>query len=96
MDYPLAFAVVGIGGLARQFESAYISAIVAVVLGGIARFGVHWASGVVFFGHYAPEGEPVWLYSLIYNAAYLIPEMLLCAVLLPTVLNRMKAASEPD
>jgi thiamine transporter len=36
----------------------------------------------VFFGSYAPEGvSPVW-YSLVFNATYLVPEMLICCLIL--------------
>jgi len=45
-----------------------------------ARFGAHFVSGIVFFGAYAPAGQPVALYSLIYNATYMGPSAALCLV----------------
>ncbi len=44
------------------------------------RFISHFLSGAIFFGHYAPEGQNVWLYSLIYNSSYMIPETLITLV----------------
>ena len=48
----------------------------------------HFTSGVVFFATYAPEGTPVWIYSALYNAFYLIPEIILSALILPILLRR--------
>ena len=75
-DYPLPFMAMGLAGLSRQHF--YLSTGLAF----LARFGCHFISGVVFFGSYAPEGmSPVW-YSLVANATYLMPEMLICCVIL--------------
>ena len=75
-DYPLPFMAMGLAGLSRQHF--YLSTGLAF----LTRFGCHFISGVVFFGSYAPEGmSPVW-YSLVANATYLMPEMLICCVIL--------------
>ena len=75
-DYPLPFMAMGLAGLSRQHF--YLSTGLAF----LARFGCHFISGVVFFGSYAPEGmSPVW-YSLMANATYLVPEMLICGIIL--------------
>ena len=49
-------------------------------------------SGIVFFGHYAPEGTPVLVYSLGYNATYIVPEAVVTIILLaiPAVAGAMK------
>ena len=57
-----------------------------IILGTIVAFFVkfllHFISGVVFFGSYAPEGmSPMW-YSLMFNITYLVPEMLICCLIL--------------
>jgi len=54
----------------------------AVALGVGARFVCHFLSGIIFFGEYAPAGEPVWLYSVTYNLLYLVPEAVITVVLL--------------
>ncbi len=86
LDYPLAFGVLGISG----FFPATV--VVACLVGGGARFIAHFLSGIVFFGSYAPEGTTVWVYSALYNLSYLIPEIVLSAVLLPFLLKRGPAA----
>ena len=75
-DYPLPYMVLGLAALFEQHR--YISTALAFA----ARFACHFISGVVFFGSYAPAGTPVWLYSLTFNATYLIPEFLICFLLL--------------
>ena len=88
-DYPLAFALCGITGLGRplvasalgrgeQGRAAALSAVWSVV-GGAGRFASHLISGVIFFADAAPAGQPVWLYSAIYNISYLGPSAVACA-----------------
>jgi thiamine transporter len=88
LDYPLAYGVVGFAGaFARMSRGAdgrvrrhtgWITA--GVMTGASIRFVAHFVSGLVFFGSYAPEGQPVWLYSLLYNGSYMLPATVLCAV----------------
>jgi len=85
LDYPLAFLLVGLAGLfysgfQRSENKKYIFLAGGVALGFFARFLSHFLSGVVFFGHFAPEGTPVVLYSLTYNLSFIIPEALLTFV----------------
>lgn len=87
LDYPVAYGMVGLAGLAspawrRSADAAAAASRWAVLLGAMllgvgGRFAAHWLSGVVFFGEYAPEGQPVWLYSLIYQSTYLLPSFAL-------------------
>jgi thiamine transporter len=91
LDYPLAFALCGLAGLgsastlralaAGRRVSAGLQAAGWSVLGGLARFASHLVSGVIFFGANAPAGQPVWLYSAIYNLSYLGPSIAACAIL---------------
>lgn len=82
LDYPLAFGLLGVGGL---FPS---SVVLTCVIGGSARFVAHFASGIIFFSSYAPEGTAVWAYSALYNISYLLPEMVISAALLPFIIRR--------
>lgn len=75
IDYPLAFALLGLAGLQRK------SLIKAILIGSLGRYSMHFISGIVFFGHYAPEGTPVAIYSLIYNATYLGPDIIICVAI---------------
>lgn len=88
LDYPIAYGLTGLAGLAsglvRRVEQSgalrWPIMLAGLLVGVIARFGSHWLAGIVFFGSYAPAGQPVWLYSLIYNAGYLLPSLALTAV----------------
>lgn len=39
-------------------------------------------SGVVFFASYAPEGMNPAVYSIVFNATYLIPDFIICCIIL--------------
>lgn len=101
LDYPLAFGAVGLAGLGsgvfrRAYEAspsrAALWAIPFIALGGTGRFAAAWVSGVVFFGQNAPEGQPVWLYSLIYNLSYIVPSIVLCIAVALVVLPAVELA----
>ncbi|TDX52322.1 energy-coupled thiamine transporter ThiT [Orenia marismortui] len=86
IDYPLAFGLLGFSGLVSKlfdeanFKIKSILIVMATLLGGSFRFLAHVISGVVFFGKYAPEGVDVWVYSLGYNATYMIPQIIITIV----------------
>jgi thiamine transporter len=77
-DYPLAFACLGLAGFFRK--PAVIGPVVGVVVGGTGRFLSHFTSGVIYFPQYAPAGMNVALYSAIYNATYMVPSIVVCAI----------------
>lgn len=80
-DYLVAFGVLGAGGLFRKRIKNQAFALAAgSVVAGLLRFGCHFISGWVVWGVWAPEGMPAWLYSVTYNAYYMIPETILTAI----------------
>lgn len=86
-DYPLPFMAMGIAG---AFSSYYVGAAAAFA----ARFLCHFISGFVFFGQYAPEGMSAIYYSLIFNATYIVPELVItCIILRLLPLRRLLAAT---
>ena len=80
LDYPLAFACLGLAGLFRNLTAA--GPAIGVLVAGAGRFVCHFASGVVFFAMYAPEGVSPLVYSAIYNASYLVPAIAVCAAII--------------
>ncbi|PRP49292.1 energy-coupled thiamine transporter ThiT [Bacillus halotolerans] len=92
LDYIAAFAVVGISGffasavrksaLSRAKGKLIVSIICAVFIGSFLRYAAHVISGAVFFGSFAPKGTPVWIYSLTYNATYMVPSFIICTIVL--------------
>ncbi|MDR1205670.1 MAG: energy-coupled thiamine transporter ThiT [Peptococcaceae bacterium] len=82
LDYPLAFAAVGLTGLASRLgRPSGLSGrlFIGIWAGGLARIVFHVVSGAVFFGMYAPEGQNPWVYSTLYNLTTLLPDVALCA-----------------
>ncbi len=88
-DYPLAFGALGLAGFFRPtVRGAVIGATVAV----LARFVCHFVSGVVFFASYAPEGWNPLVYSVAYNAAYLVPSLVLALAVVVVLLRALEGA----
>lgn len=74
-DYIFPFALLGFAGFFKK--NFYIGIVVACSL----RFLMHLIAGAVFWGEFAPAGQNPWIYSLIYNGSYMLPEMILCLVI---------------
>ena len=83
-DYSVAYAAVGLAGL---FSSAYVapslkSGALGALVGCIARFIIHFISGVTVYAEYMPEefASP-FVYSLFYNGTYMLPNTILCVII---------------
>lgn len=83
MDYILPFTLLGLGGVLRGKGAAgWISGTAFAVF---LRFVCHFISGV-YIWHSAGkiwEGfstDSVWLYSLLYNGSYMLPELIFTAL----------------
>jgi thiamine transporter len=99
LDFPLAFGLAGL--TAGVFRPAWRSAvthgpgpmvgvaIAATVAACAVRFAAHWVSGVVFFAQFA-EGQPVWLYSLLYNGGYMLPTAIVSAAAVAVVMPSLE------
>jgi thiamine transporter len=96
LDYPLAFAGLGLAGLVPIGELrgprgvARLAA--AVTVGTGARFVCHFLSGLIFFAEYAPAWEAPWLYSITYNLLYLLPSAVVTALVLWPLLRAYDSA----
>jgi len=82
LDYPLAFGALGLAGAFKK------QPVIGVGIGILGRFICHFISGVIFFGQYAWEGWNVIAYSAAYNATYLVPEFIVSAIIIFTLLKR--------
>lgn len=89
VDYPLAFGALGLSGF---FSGKKHGLLLGYIAGVIGRYFFAVLSGVVFFAHYAPDGTPAMIYSLTYNATYIVPEAVVTLVLLaiPAVAKAMQ------
>ena len=71
LDYPLAFASLGVLGVFQKRP------LLGIFIAGASRLLCHVLSGVVFFSSYVPKGQNPWLYSIIYNASFMVPALML-------------------
>ncbi|MCL1914488.1 MAG: energy-coupled thiamine transporter ThiT [Eubacteriaceae bacterium] len=79
LDYPIAFAMVGAGAIARNMKNGLA---VGYLLGMAGRFFASMMSGAIFFGSYAPIGYSAFGWSIYYNITYLGFEALMTAIVL--------------
>ena len=82
-DYLLAFTVLGFAGLARGKKGGIF---IGSVIAGVARFLVHYVVGATIWAEYMPETffgltmTSPWFYSLLYNIAYMGPNIIITLV----------------
>jgi thiamine transporter len=80
-DYLLAFTVLGFAGLMRGKKGGIFT---GTLIGGFARFLVHYVVGATVWAEYMPESffgmtmRSPWFYSLLYNLAYMLPNIVIC------------------
>ena len=74
LDYLLAYGVLGIAGF---FKGSLSKIALGMTLTIFLRFVCHLLSGATIFASYAPEGQNPWLYSMGYNASYMIFEWII-------------------
>ncbi len=78
LDYVLAFTALGLGGAFRRTKLDQTASLMAGILlcCGI-RFVCHFLSGVTVWRDISIPADQAILYSLSYNAAYMVPETIL-------------------
>ena len=84
LEYFVAFSLIGLSGTVkpaldkairekkRLQTLTYIT--VGVILGGFARYTIHYIAGVIFWGSYAPAGQNAYIYSLVVNSSSFLGE----------------------
>lgn len=87
-DYIVPFTVLGFSGAFRNKlisvrvfnrELKYLGFILGIVLTVLIRFVCHYITGVVIWGQWA-EGMSPYLYSLLYNGQYMLPECIFTCI----------------
>lgn len=82
LDYTLAYGALGIAGF---FKKSYAGITLGCIAGVALRYVCSVLSGALLFAEYAPEGMNPWIYSLGYNATYMVPELIICVVALAAI-----------
>lgn len=90
MDYFVAFAALGLAGI---FSDTRAGSIMGTCLAVFVRFVCHVISGIVVFASFAPDTMNPALYSIVYNAAYLLPEMAISVLIVAVIYAPLKKAS---
>lgn len=97
LDYVLAYAAIGVAGFFRKKSLVVIG--LSTLLGCFARFIIHFISGVTIYAITTAETvsgvttSNAWLYSVIYNGLYMLPNTVIAVVLmvaLTPVLKRIE------
>ena len=85
LDYVLAYAAVGVAGF---FKGKYWAIELSTLVGCIARFAIHFISGVTIYMITVPTevagltfANPV-LYSIVYNALYMLPNTIIAIIVM--------------
>ncbi len=77
LDYLLAYTSLGLTGL--FCGAGWFGMTVGVVLSMAARFVCHFLSGVLLFAEWRGEGYSAVGWSIVYNGAFMLPEMVFTA-----------------
>ena len=82
LDYPLAFAALGLSGFFSNKKNGLIT---GFLVGASGRFFFHMISGLIFYTTYVDNfsgnAAAIWA-STVYNLSYILPEVVLTLVLL--------------
>lgn len=96
LDYSVAYAFVGFAGLIHKKKGLLP---VSALIGCVARFIIHFISGVTIYAEYAEPAADFFglsvatpgaiLFSVVYNGAYMLPNtviaIIVCAILIKPV-----------
>ena len=80
LEQLLCFSALGYTGVFGREKRSHILG--GVLITTALLLTAHTLSGAVFYGQFAWEGWSPWLYSLVYNATYVLPDCLLSGLLL--------------
>ena len=81
LDYVIAFAMAGLGGIFRRLSSQPNALLAGTVLVCFLRYLCHVISGATVWAGLSIPTNAALLYSIGYNATYMIPEAIVTSVL---------------
>ena len=95
-DYLVPFTVLGCAAMfrkpAEKLRPGNRKAADALLLTGfviviVVRFICHYITGFSIWGQWAPEGQSKFIYSLIYNGQYMLPECIFTTIGAAVMIN---------
>ena len=96
-DYSVAYAAVGLAGLFGKKEKARPF---GAFFGGFVRFIIHVISGFTVYAEWMPEEflgmhmSSTVIYSLLYNGIYMIPNIIICVLVIALLNEPLKRLYE--
>ena len=81
LDYIIAFAVTGFGGVFRKKCSQPMALLLGALLVGLLRYICHVISGATVWAGLSIPTNAALIYSLGYNATYMVPETIVTMIL---------------
>jgi thiamine transporter len=94
LDYLFSFSLIGMAGLFQPAMQRALApkdhkmgkpiglAVSATLVGSFLRYCIHFISGFVYYGQYAPEGQSPYLYSFLFNGTDFLFETATCIVVM--------------
>lgn len=81
LDYVIPYTLLGAACVfAKPFSNKMVGVGIATFTVCMIRYICSFLSGILLWGAYAPVGTPVWIYSIVYNGSYMIPETILTII----------------
>ncbi|MDD5923165.1 MAG: energy-coupled thiamine transporter ThiT [Clostridia bacterium] len=77
LDYLIAFCGYSFAGLLSKSKMSQTTALgISVVISGLFRYACHTISGYAVWRDLSAPAKDAWIYTIAYNAAYMIPEII--------------------
>ena len=81
LDYVIPFTGIYVANpISKLFKNELVGIGAGATVAMLRRFVCHFLSGILIWNTVAPDGQPVWLYSLLYNGGYMLPELVITTV----------------
>lgn len=84
-DYLLPFGLLGFAGIFKKKGNWGILVGMALVI--VLRFFCHYITGFTIWGQWAAEGQSKYIYSLLYNGQYMLPECIFTLISAGILIN---------
>lgn len=95
LDYILTYPMVSLAALfynpfknAESKNKKVLYVILGTTLGGFLKFLCHFIAGILFWANFSFPGGPV-VYSLVYNGAYMLPNIIISCIVMALLVIKM-------
>ncbi len=88
LDYIIPYLTVGfIAAFKTLFQNKKKYFITSIIFSYFIRFLCSTASGIIIWYEYIPKRYNIWLYCVVYNLIYIVPETLIALIVCNILLN---------